>query len=396
MQPISSLFILFTLYFSQGLPSGFLAHALPALMRDQGVSLQYIGLLKLLALPWALKFLWAPYVDQLGSHRLWIVVMQLLLAAIIFFVSFGTQDALFGSYILIFLFGVVLVNSFAATQDIATDGLAVKLLPDRWRGLGNSVQVAGFKIGMILSGSLLLVSIDQLGWSMSFNFLSAFIVLLLIPVFFLKKGQRHVGEKTENSGLRTYRVFFKQTNIRVWLLVLVTYKLSDSLGSAMIKPMLIDQGYSLTNIAELTFWSSICGLLGAMLAGILYYRLGQKKLLISACLFQALGIAAYFFVTNGISGSIWVYGISLFEQAADGMSTVVLFSLMMAQCREGHEGADFTVQASIQVLVSGIVGALSGVLASYIGFASLFILAGVIGLFSILPAIHYFRSKIAT
>ena len=43
-----------------------------------------------------------------------------------------------------------LTNLFAATQDIATDGLAVELLDEGERGYGNGVQVAGYRVGMIL------------------------------------------------------------------------------------------------------------------------------------------------------------------------------------------------------------------------------------------------------
>ena len=59
-----------------------------------------------------------------------------------------------------------LVNLVAATQDIATDGLTVRILPERWRGLGNSLQVGGYKVGMIVSGAGLLLVIDALGWPM--------------------------------------------------------------------------------------------------------------------------------------------------------------------------------------------------------------------------------------
>jgi hypothetical protein len=50
-----------------------------------------------------------------------------------------------------------LLNLIAATQDIATDGLAVSRLALCLRGLGNSVQVIGYKIGMVLGGGVLLV-----------------------------------------------------------------------------------------------------------------------------------------------------------------------------------------------------------------------------------------------
>jgi len=65
--------LLALLYFAQGLPSGLIAKALPALLRDQGVSLSLIGFTSALALPWALKFLWAPLIDRYGTRRQWLL-----------------------------------------------------------------------------------------------------------------------------------------------------------------------------------------------------------------------------------------------------------------------------------------------------------------------------------
>jgi hypothetical protein len=52
---------------------------------------------------------------------------------------------------------LTLLNVTAATQDIATDGLAVSRLALCLRGLGNSVQLIGYKIGMVLGGVLLVL-----------------------------------------------------------------------------------------------------------------------------------------------------------------------------------------------------------------------------------------------
>ena len=78
--------LLGALYLSQGLPYGFFTQALPALLRQLGRSLPEIGAASLLALPWALKFLWAPLVDRywsarLGRRRSWILPLQALTAA---------------------------------------------------------------------------------------------------------------------------------------------------------------------------------------------------------------------------------------------------------------------------------------------------------------------------
>jgi len=55
--------LLTALYAAQGLPYGFFTQALPVLLRDAGLSLKAISATSLLFLPWALKFLWAPFVD---------------------------------------------------------------------------------------------------------------------------------------------------------------------------------------------------------------------------------------------------------------------------------------------------------------------------------------------
>ena len=60
------------LYFAQGLPSGLLGKALPPLLRAHGVSLSAIGFTALLALPWTLKFLWAPFLDRFWTRRQWL------------------------------------------------------------------------------------------------------------------------------------------------------------------------------------------------------------------------------------------------------------------------------------------------------------------------------------
>ena len=75
------LLLLGSLYLAQGLPYGFFTQALPVLPRARGLSLEAIGLSSLLALPWALKFLWAPAVDRQGSRRGWILVYSASAAA---------------------------------------------------------------------------------------------------------------------------------------------------------------------------------------------------------------------------------------------------------------------------------------------------------------------------
>jgi MFS family permease len=398
----ATLILLASLYCAQGLPSGLLAHSLPVLLRQHGVDLALIGLLKLLALPWLLKVFWAPWVDRLaspwlGHHRGWILPLQMTVIAVIAGLALLNPARLFDNYFLLLIGLLLLVNLAASTQDIATDGLAVRLLPERWRGLGNSLQVGGYKVGMLVSGSGLLLAMDTLGWHLSLALVALLLVLMTVPIWRFNENRELPFQpaQVEPAGagllLRHYRGLLLQPGMLLWLAVLLSFKLGDALGSPMIKPMLVDQGWSNAELGQLTLISSLAGIVGALIGGLLYAQLGALRALLCFGLLQAGGIAAMALLVQAGGNSVLVYAVALFEQAADGMSTVALFAVMMRQCRPEHEGADFTLQASVQLLLAGLVGASSGVLANWLGYQGLFVGAGTLGLLALPVVLLYFR-----
>lgn len=386
----ATLLLLASLYCAQGLPSGLVAHSLPVLLRQHGVDLALIGLLKLLALPWLFKVLWAPWIDRIGSRRLghhrgWILPLQGLVTLCLASLALIAPQALFGSAFWLLLATLLLINLAAASQDVATDGLAVRLLPERWRGLGNSLQVGGYKVGMLASGSGLLLVVGPLGWNLSVGLLAAALILLTLPIWLFPERRllpQHV-EQAELAGpgllWRHYKGLLAQSGMLAWLAVVLTFKLGDALSSPMIKPMLVDQGWSTADLGQLTLISSVAGIGGALLGGLLYARLGALRSLLTFGALQGLGIAAMVLLVGRGGETVLVYAVSLFEQAADGMSTVALFAVMMRMCRPEHEGADFTLQASAQLLLAGLVGGCSGLLAKAVGFEALFVGAGALG-----------------
>lgn len=399
-----TIILLTTLYCAQGLPSGLISHTLPVLMRQHGVDLAVIGLLKLLALPWVLKVLWAPWVDslassRLGHHRGWILPLQATVLVILATVALLPPDALFGPYLPVLLGLLLLLNLAAATQDVATDGLAVRLLPQRWRGLGNSLQVGGYKAGMIVSGSLLLLAIEPWGWRTSISLIVALVALMAVPVLLFPEKRRlpHMPKVAESLGPQLlwthYRGFLVRPGMGTWLLVVLTFKIGDSLGSPMIKPLLVDQGWTSTALGHLTLASSIAGIAGAFLGGFIYARLGSLRSLILFGSLQALGIAAMAWLARSGADFHGAYGITLFEQVADGMSTVALFAAMMNQCRPEHEGADFTIQACAQVILAGIIGSMSGMSAKWFGYEGHFLQSGLLGILALGLVIRYFAKQ---
>jgi MFS family permease len=390
--------LLALLYFAQGLPSGLIAKALPALLRDQGVSLSLIGFTSALALPWALKFLWAPLVDRYGTRKQWLLALNGLTMVLMLLVAARDFDAWIDRlpWLLAVLFCANLVS---ATQDIATDGYAVSRLRPEWRGFGNSLQVVGYKLGMVLGSGGLLWFVAHHGWQASYGGLACLLLLVLVPVLFMDDARTPAEREASHShwhGLGGYRRLFRDFVARPglgwWLLTLALYKFGDSLASRMTGPLLRDSGYSLAEIGAITgVAGATAGVLGAFAGGASLLRLGRQQSLLAFGVLQALGLAGYLWVVAGVQSILVLGAIVYFEQFVDGLSTVALFTLMMDRCRPHTPGTDYSLQASLMVLVTGMAAMIGGVFTDSFGYAAVFTTAAALTLLALVPAMLFFR-----
>lgn len=388
--------LLVVLYMAQGLPSGLLAKALPALARDQGMSLSYIGLLGFAAFPWALKFLWAPWVDRLGAARTghrkrWILACQSMVALLLVAMAFLAPDALFtDTNILWLLMLLCLLNLFCATQDVATDGYAVRFLRADLRGIGNSIQVGGCKIGLIAGGGGLLVMLDYLGWKWSLLSIGMLLIALVPLIASSHEPVCQPAAGTLQEGGRRWALgalvsFWRQPGMVWWLVVLLIYKVGDSLGSRMIKPFLVDSHWPLASIGWLDLVTSLMGILGAIAGGLLLMRWRRTSCLMIFAIVHALAMLGWSMTAATAEAPVWQYWVvALLEQFADAMATVALFTLMMDHCRRGWEGTDYTAQASVQLGFAGLFSLSSGFSAQWLGYADHFLLAAILGLVAIM------------
>lgn len=395
------LVLLAALYFAQGLPFGLITRALPAIAREAGLPLQYIGLLALAALPWALKFIWAPWVDRLGrghnSHRKrWIVGCQLLAVAILALMALLPMSPLTPAVFLLLLGLLFLLNLCFATHDIASDGLAVRLLPVGLRGIGNSLQTGGYKVGLLTGGALLLWLVGEIGWSNTLCLAMVVLLVLLVPVLRYPEPAQHLSRPSPAISWRWWLAelwrFWGRPGMGWWLVLLVIYKVGDSFGTRMIKPFLIDQSWTLAEVALLDLTASAAGLLAVLLAGVLLMRISRQLALISFALLQALAFAGWTWVAlDPARELVWLVAIA--EQCADGLATVALFTVMMDHCRPCHEGSDYTLQASVMLMASGLFTLGSGVSAAVFGYSVHFALAGMLALAAIIPAVFWGRME---
>ena len=409
LKPAQLYLLFFSLYWAQGLPVGFMTQALPVILRMQGVSLAHIGGFGLLMAPWALKALWAPWVDRvgipaLGHYRAWILITQLSSIVILIVLSYLPIESLnHPTYLLLFFIALLSMNCMGATQDIATDALAVRSLKAAQQHWGNMFQVIGSRLGFIVGGGAILWALDFLSWQSTFMLLAGLVALNTIPIFYFNEGdsarssvinaQPVLAKQTLRGYLHSYVRYFRQTKVMfLWLLVLLSVKVTDGLSGPISIPLLVDLGLSLSQIGiYITMLGAAAALLGAFLASLCLQRLARQhafvlfSILKLSTVFGFAGLAQQY--EQGQYVAHWlIYVINALEDLFSAMLLVVILTLVMQYSRHSHAGTDFTLQVSIMALVSGVFYTLSGILGDYLGYKTYLMLIGIVGIFMLLPA----------
>ncbi len=409
-----SYLLLFSLYWAQGLPVGFMTHALPIILRAQGVSLTHIGGFGLLMAPWALKVFWSPWVDkyghaQKGHYRSWIIPTQMLTVTVLVILSFLPIQSLNQPiYLLGFFIALLFMNTVGATQDIATDGLAVRILKGDQQHIGNMFQVIGSRLGFIVGGGAILWAMDWLSWQNTFLILAVIVLINTIPVWFYQEPiyQRQIDQ---SSQLQNQKHFFEQLNIylkyyfenkqlKAWFWVLCSIKIADGFVGPITKPLMVDLGLSLSQIGiYITMIGAFSALIGAGFAGWVLKKMTRSHALIIFSILKLLSIAGFvclaFLYQYTIHIEPWIiYTINALEDMFAAMLLVVILTLVMQYSRAESAGTDFTFQVSVMALISGSLYTISGILGDYLGYSVFLSLVLIMGLFCLVPIIFWIKT----
>ncbi|HKK68588.1 MAG TPA: MFS transporter [Bacteroidales bacterium] len=376
---------LFSLYIAQSVPMSFFSTVVPVIMRQENYSLESIGLLQLVKLPWIIKFLWAPFIDNHSRNtkdlKKWIVLSEVFYAIVICSIAFLNLQTDFTLIVVL----MVIAFTASATQDIATDAFAILILKKEERSLGNSMQTAGSFLGALLGTGVLLIAYSFFGWSVFLFILAGFVLFAIIPLKFYKISRTIEKRPGYRVTLPEIGRFFKQPGIPKRVLLLVFYY-SGFIGVlTMLKPLLVDLGY---NIKQIGFMSGIVGTSiatgSALLAGLVLKKTGIKP---AAILLSLVGISAasYFWWLSGINAPtlFMVYAGIILIWGTYGASSVIIYTSSMEVVRPGAAGTDFTMQIVITHISSLAVAVSSGKIADTIGYQGLFGVEIILGIITL-------------
>jgi MFS family permease len=383
----------FCLYIAQSIPSSFFATALQVMMREANYSLATIGLLQLVKLPWVVKFLWSPLVDRHcltgRDFRRCIVVSEIVYA--IFIILAGHLNVTDNLYLSIFMVMLSLVAS--ATQDIATDALAILMHRGRDKSMVNSMQSMGSFGGALIGSGVLLLVLHRFGWHAVTPFLGVFVLLMLIPL--LRRKDLNIAQKDvrQRARLTDFASFFIQRGIWRQIGFLLLYYASIIGILSMMRPWLVDLGYSMKEIGVMSgiigTSSAFCASFGA---GFIVRRIGIfTARILFACFILLTTLYFLGLVMLGTPTTAMLYGGIVLMWMSYGMATIVVYTSAMECVRPGREGTDFTVQTVLTHLSGIIMAGLSGAVADHFGYHGLFLAEVIIASISLVYIILLFR-----
>ncbi len=288
--------------FGSGLPFALAGATLSWWLSRAGIDKTSIGLFALAALPYSLKFLWAPAFDhlrppavfrRLGRRRGWILVIQL--ALIVAILSLGRSEP--GAEL--FLTGVLAlaVAFLSASQDIVVDAYRIDVLEEVEQGAGAAVTQTGWRVAFYwVAGAGAQALSDFTDWSLIYAIMAGCMGIGLLGTLIGPEPAARARPRSDDHAeprLRTYvvepfRDFMTRPGWAVILLFALLYKYGDAISGIMTNPFFVELGFTGVEVAQVAklfgFFATIAGM---ALGGILVARWGSFLSLLLGGLLQA-------------------------------------------------------------------------------------------------------------
>jgi PAT family beta-lactamase induction signal transducer AmpG len=363
--------------FSCGLPLLLTITVLQAWMKEEGVDLTVIGMMALVGLPYTVKFLWAPFLDRftlpfLGRRRGWLLVSQ---AALMLSISgLGFTDP--GKSPWVLAFAAFLVTFFSASQDIVVDAYRREDLPDEELGLGSSLYVNGYRVGMLLASGGGLIMSDHMSFSSVYLIMAACMLPCVLTTLLAPEPEIAAGTpKTIREAVFIPLIEYFSRKEALWILAFILfYKLGDTMASAITIPFYLEIGFSKTQIGAVVklfgFWATIAG---SLIGGVIMLRLKINRSLWVFGFLQAIstaGFAVLAWIGKSVPALSAVIG---FENLSSGMGTAAFVAFMASITDKRFTATQYALLTSFMGVPRVLASAPTGYLAKNLGWQGFFI-----------------------
>jgi PAT family beta-lactamase induction signal transducer AmpG len=356
------------LYVAQGIPEGMTLFGIPAWMAMNGKTPGEIGaFVAAFGLPWSFKIIVAPLMDRftylpMGRRRPWILFGQIGL--MVSFVAMAFVPDPLNNLTLLMIAGFA-VGFFGSFQDVATDGMAIDIVPVHQQARANGMMWGAKIVGSSASLAIGSVLINQYGFSSAILMLAVAVSIIMLAPLFLRErpGEKLLPWTKGNTSVETekmqlhnwsiifqslYKVFTLRNSLLLALVLFVTQTAFNIIATLL--PIFTVQELGWTNITYSQFFATaslIGGIGGMLIGGYLIDKFGKKRMLniyfafliainIALALLQKFWIHSWF-----ISGFMIIYQIFFV------FTCIGLFANAMEFCWKKVSASQFTLYMTI-------------------------------------------------
>ncbi len=404
--------VIMCLGFISGVPYGILMDPLNYWLSEEGIEKSTIGLLSLVFLIYSLKVLWAPLVDRLkvpvfnifGQRKSWLFLSQFITGLIIVLISFvGPKESLN-----IFVYLILAIGFFSATQDICADALRIELVEKRELGEASAVYVIGWRIGAILlSGVATFYLADIYGWQFAYRLIGIIIIFLsFLFLVFLKEPIREIRPPKDlfNEPFEWFKDSFLaplldlylryKNHLLLLLLLIFTYRLSDMFLGPMAMPFYRETGFTKIEVAEITnFYGLIMTILGGLFAGASVLRYGLSKNLVAGAILTPLTNLPFIYLNMiGHDVNFLVVTITL-DNFTQGFVNVIGVTILGTIVSKSFTATQFALLVALVSIPPRIISGGSGIIVDSMGFHEFFIICALLGIPAIIFSIMAYKFR---
>ena len=385
--------------FSSGFPFLLTFGTLTYWFKEAGLTLSLIGSFSLVKIPYSLKWLWSPVIDntklplfnKLGRRRSWAVLIQVLL-----FISIFIMSCLNPSQKTALMAVLAVITAFlSASQDIVLDAYRVECFENepQKQASGVAIFVLGYRLGLIYSGAGALYLASFYGWNTAYKFMACGVLVGLLTMIFsseavvyeYKKKKANIKEFFNNSVKAPFLDFIKNKNWG-WILVLIfTYHLSNAYFNPVINPFYDDMGFTKIEVANvMKLYGMIAAIMGGIIGGLIINKTGLKNGLLYFGILQCL--STMLFSVQAIFGHnlpLFIVVVTV-ENFISGLATTALVAYISSLCNKLYTATQYALLSSVMSISRDVFSATSGIVAQFLGWKLFFIFSAVLSLPSIL------------
>ncbi len=385
--------------FISGLPLTLTKSTLVAMLTEHGFSKIIIGYAAAFALPYSLKFIWAPLVDnfkipflynKLGRRRSWLVAAQIFLFISIIGISYNVQISNIYYFI---LFGFALAF-FSATQDIVIDAYRVELLKDKEQGTGAAFSIFGYRVGMLVSGAGSLYIASFYDWQIAYFVMASFILASLAVTLVAPKPNIHLEPEKHHdiftlawlriNIVEPFANFIKNKKWAAVLLFIILYKAGDAFLGLLSYNFFLSIGFSKIEIANIVkIFGFLASIIGSFVGGYIVYRFSLFKSLLFCGILQALSNGVFIIQYFVGHKDLMLATTIAVENITGGMGAAVFVAYLSSLCNRKYTATQYALVSSFASLSNVLLTSFSGISATYMGWVGFFSLS----IFIALPAL---------